>query len=192
MRSGDIAGAWSPDSKWLAYSKVLPNDLSAIHLYSLADAKVHADDRWHERRRQPGVRQGRQVSVLHRQHQLRRKPGTGYSRRGGAPRPARFTWPCWTRRSPRRSRPKATRRRSRPTQKKPDEATPKPDDAAKPKPGPGRQNRSGRHRSANPFRAHAAAALRGASGGQGGDAACAGSASSPEMARPMDSPDLPG
>ena len=39
MRNGDIAGAWSPDSKWLAYSKVLPNELSAIHLYSLADAK---------------------------------------------------------------------------------------------------------------------------------------------------------
>ncbi len=39
MRTGDIAGAWSPDSKWLAYSKVLPNELSAIHLYSLADAK---------------------------------------------------------------------------------------------------------------------------------------------------------
>ncbi len=39
MRNGDITGAWSPDSKWLAYSKVLPNALSAIHLYSLADAK---------------------------------------------------------------------------------------------------------------------------------------------------------
>ena len=39
MRNGDITGAWSPDSKWLAYSKVLPNELSAIHLYSLADAK---------------------------------------------------------------------------------------------------------------------------------------------------------
>jgi tricorn protease len=39
MRAGNIAGAWSPDSKWLAYSKVLPNDLSAIHLYSLADMK---------------------------------------------------------------------------------------------------------------------------------------------------------
>jgi len=39
MRSGDIAGAWSPDSKWLAYSKVLPNELSAIHLYSLAGGK---------------------------------------------------------------------------------------------------------------------------------------------------------
>ena len=39
MRSGDIAGAWSPDSKWLAYSKVLPNELSAIHLFSLADGK---------------------------------------------------------------------------------------------------------------------------------------------------------
>jgi tricorn protease len=39
MRSGDIAGAWSPDSKWLAYSKVLQNDLSAIHLYSLREGK---------------------------------------------------------------------------------------------------------------------------------------------------------
>jgi tricorn protease len=39
MRNGDIAGAWSPDSKWLAYSKVLPNELSAIHLYALAGAK---------------------------------------------------------------------------------------------------------------------------------------------------------
>ena len=39
MRSGDIAGAWSPDSKWLAYSKVLQNDLSAIHLYSLSEGK---------------------------------------------------------------------------------------------------------------------------------------------------------
>src|SRR5215831_4143192 len=39
MRNGDIAGAWSPDSKWLAYSKVLPNELSAIHLYSIADGK---------------------------------------------------------------------------------------------------------------------------------------------------------
>src|SRR5215469_10605161 len=39
MRDGNIAGAWSPDSKWLAYSKVLPNQLSAVHLYSLADGK---------------------------------------------------------------------------------------------------------------------------------------------------------
>jgi tricorn protease len=39
MRSGNIMGAWSPDSKWLAYSKVLSNGLSAIHLYSLADGK---------------------------------------------------------------------------------------------------------------------------------------------------------
>jgi tricorn protease len=39
MRAGDIAGAWSPDSKWLAYSKVLPNQLSAIFVYSLADGK---------------------------------------------------------------------------------------------------------------------------------------------------------
>ena len=39
MRIGNIAGNWSPDSKWLTYSKVLPNNLSAVHLYSLADAK---------------------------------------------------------------------------------------------------------------------------------------------------------
>src|SRR5260370_33424102 len=39
MRNGDIAGAWSPDGKWLAYSKVLPNELSAIYLYSLAGGK---------------------------------------------------------------------------------------------------------------------------------------------------------
>lgn len=39
MRTGEIAGAWSPDSKWIAYSKVLPNELSAIHLYSLPERK---------------------------------------------------------------------------------------------------------------------------------------------------------
>jgi tricorn protease len=39
MRAGDIAGAWSPDSKWLAYSKVLPNNLGAIHLYSVEEEK---------------------------------------------------------------------------------------------------------------------------------------------------------
>jgi tricorn protease len=39
MRSGTIVGAWSPDSKWLAYSKVMPNQLAAIHVYSLADGK---------------------------------------------------------------------------------------------------------------------------------------------------------
>jgi tricorn protease len=36
FRTGSIEGNWSPDSKWLAYSKVLPNGLSAIHLHSLA------------------------------------------------------------------------------------------------------------------------------------------------------------
>lgn len=39
MRAGSITGAWSPDSQWIAYSKVLPNQLSAIHLYSLASGK---------------------------------------------------------------------------------------------------------------------------------------------------------
>ena len=36
MRNGAIVGAWSPDSKWLAYSKVLPNHFSAINVFSVA------------------------------------------------------------------------------------------------------------------------------------------------------------
>ena len=38
---GDWVPVWSPDSKWLAYSKRLPNYLGAIHVYSLAEAKPH-------------------------------------------------------------------------------------------------------------------------------------------------------
>ncbi len=38
-RNGDMVPSWSPDSKWLAYSKQLPSYMSAIHLYSLAGAK---------------------------------------------------------------------------------------------------------------------------------------------------------
>jgi tricorn protease len=39
MRNGTIVGAWSPDSKWLAYSKVLRNHFSAIHLFSVLEAR---------------------------------------------------------------------------------------------------------------------------------------------------------
>ena len=36
---GSMTLAWSPDSKWLAYGKRLPNYLSAIYLYSTGDSK---------------------------------------------------------------------------------------------------------------------------------------------------------
>jgi len=36
----DIVPSWSPDSKWLAYSKELKSHMSAIYFYSLADAKI--------------------------------------------------------------------------------------------------------------------------------------------------------
>src|SRR5579872_1313481 len=36
---GGIVPAWSPDSKWLAYAKQLKSHMSAIYLYSVADAK---------------------------------------------------------------------------------------------------------------------------------------------------------
>lgn len=38
--SNDWVPAWSPDSKWLAYSKRIGNYMGAIHIYSLADGKV--------------------------------------------------------------------------------------------------------------------------------------------------------
>ncbi len=37
--TNDLVPAWSPDSKWLAYSIRLKNHMSAIHLFSLADGK---------------------------------------------------------------------------------------------------------------------------------------------------------
>jgi tricorn protease len=38
--SDDWVPVWSPDSRWLAYSRRLANYMGAIHIYSLADAKV--------------------------------------------------------------------------------------------------------------------------------------------------------
>ena len=67
---GQRVPVWSPDSKWIAYTKRLTNYLSAIFLYSLADGEEHAADRRPQRRPLPGVRQGRQVSLLHRQHRF--------------------------------------------------------------------------------------------------------------------------
>src|SRR5262249_2367888 len=37
----EFNAAWSPDSKWVAYSKTLPSHLRAIFVYSLADGKTH-------------------------------------------------------------------------------------------------------------------------------------------------------
>jgi tricorn protease len=37
----DFDANWSPDSKWITYSKNLPNRLRAIFLYSVADKKTH-------------------------------------------------------------------------------------------------------------------------------------------------------
>ena len=53
---GGWVAVWSPDSKWLAYSKRLPNYLGAIHAYSLDSGKVTQITEWHERRQESGVR----------------------------------------------------------------------------------------------------------------------------------------
>jgi tricorn protease len=37
----DFAARWSPDSRWIAYTKLMPNYLHAIFIYSLADGATH-------------------------------------------------------------------------------------------------------------------------------------------------------
>jgi tricorn protease len=37
----DLNASWSPDGQWIAYDKLLPNFLHAIHLYSVADNQSH-------------------------------------------------------------------------------------------------------------------------------------------------------
>jgi tricorn protease len=39
FNGGGLAAVWSPDSQWLSYSKTLKSHMSAVYLYSLADAK---------------------------------------------------------------------------------------------------------------------------------------------------------
>ena len=63
--------AWSPDSRWVAYSKSLPSHMRAIFLYSLAHGQEPADHRRPGRRDLAGVRRERQVSLLPREHELR-------------------------------------------------------------------------------------------------------------------------
>ena len=65
---GAADAAWSPDSKWLAYTKRLKNYMSAVFVYSLADGKSTPAHRRDERRAVPGLRQGRQAPLLHGQH----------------------------------------------------------------------------------------------------------------------------
>jgi tricorn protease len=40
LNGNGLAAVWSPDSKWLSYSKTLKSHMQAIYLYSLADAKA--------------------------------------------------------------------------------------------------------------------------------------------------------
>jgi hypothetical protein len=59
---------WSPDSKWLTYSKFLENHLRSIFVYSLDTKKASQIHRGAGRCALPGVRQRRQGAVLHRKH----------------------------------------------------------------------------------------------------------------------------
>ena len=63
--------SWSPDGKWLAYTKQLPNHFHAVFVYSLEQGRSYPDHRRDERRPLPGLRRERQVPLLHRQHRLR-------------------------------------------------------------------------------------------------------------------------
>ena len=118
MRSGDIAGAWSPDSKWLAYSKVLPNELSAIHLYSLADAKsTQVTDGMSDATNPVFDKDGKYLYFTASTNSGEAWDWTFTP--WSAPPPVRFTWWFSTRRSPPRSLPRATRRSRRTTRSPP-------------------------------------------------------------------------
>ena len=131
MRNGDIAGDWSPDSKWLAYSKVLPNELSADSPLLARRRQIHPDHRRHERRHQPRVRQGRQVSLLHRQHQFGRKPRPSISTPSAAPPPVRSIWSFSTSLSPRPFAPESDEEKPRGRHKSDAAARRRPAEAAK-------------------------------------------------------------
>ena len=186
MRSGNIAGAWSPDSKWLAYSKVLPNELSAIHLYSLADGKSTQVTDGMSDATIPCSTRTASISTS-RRAPIPGKAWVWIFTRWSAPRPVRFTWRFWTRRSLRRLLRKATKKKPL-TRRSPPRARKAIRDPTRPRRTPEagrsgeaeggrseRQDRSGRDRSADPVRADAAAAVHGAAGGEGGNSSGAGS-----------------
>ena len=146
MRSGNIAGAWSPDSKWLAYSRVLPNELSAIYLYSLADAKsTQVTDGMSDATNPVFDKDGKYLYFTASTNSGRVWGWTFMPWSG--PRPARFTWRCSTKRCPLRLLRKATKKkplttRSPPRARKairnptrPRRTQPKPAEGAKPKAG---------------------------------------------------------
>ena len=73
----DGACLWSPDSKWIAYTKQLKSHMSALCFYSLADGKATQVTDGMSEARNPVFDTGRQVSVLHRQHRYRREHAAG-------------------------------------------------------------------------------------------------------------------
>ena len=110
--------AWSPDSRFLAYTRNTKMLLNQVFIYSLADAKSHAVSDGLADAASPVFDASRKVSLLRGLH--RRRPRAGTGSRKPAPtcaRRARSIWPCspraWRRRSPRR----ATRRRPKEEEK---------------------------------------------------------------------------
>ena len=74
-----LAATWSPDSKWLAYSKTLKSHMAGdLSVFAGGRDKTTQVTDGYERRRKPGLRQERQVSVLHCQHELGRGDAARY------------------------------------------------------------------------------------------------------------------
>ena len=63
--------AWAPDSKWLAYTKQLPNHLHAVVIYSIEQKKTFQVTDGMSDALYPVFDRNGQVSVLHRQHRRR-------------------------------------------------------------------------------------------------------------------------
>ncbi len=63
--------AWSPDSRWLAYTAPAPNQLTRIFLYEVATGAHRPGHLGPLRQLEPGVEPGRQVALLPVEPELR-------------------------------------------------------------------------------------------------------------------------
>ena len=65
-----FSAAWSPDSKWIAYTKSLPSHLRAVFVYSLAEKKVSQITDGLADSISPTFDAGGKISLLHGEYQL--------------------------------------------------------------------------------------------------------------------------
>ena len=65
----DLNPSWSPDSKWIAYTKQLKSFFHAVFVFNLETGKAYPTYRWIKRCTAHAVGQRRQIPLFHGKHQ---------------------------------------------------------------------------------------------------------------------------